>query len=53
MAKTMTWMQGRCQDYWDDDEIFPKSQLATQVHIMKEMDGMSVYVPDHLVDDMQ
>ena len=38
--------------YWDDDEIFPESRLATQVIITKEMDGMTVYVPDRLVDDI-
>jgi len=53
-AKPITWMEERClQDYWDDDEIFPESRLATQVTITKEMDGMTVYVPDRLVDDMQ
>jgi ferredoxin len=39
-------------DYWDDDEIFPESRLATQVIIKKEMDGMVVYVPDRLCDDI-
>jgi len=39
-------------DYWDDDEIFPESRLATQVLITKEMDGMTVYVPDRIVDDI-
>lgn len=39
-------------DYWDDDEIFPESRLATQIIVTKEMDGMTVYVPDRLVDDI-
>jgi len=53
-AKPITWMEERClQDYWDDDEIFPESRLATQVFLTKDMDGMTVYVPDRLVDDMQ
>ena len=39
-------------DYWDDDEIFPESRLATQVIITKQMDGMTVYVPDRIVDDI-
>lgn len=39
-------------DYWDEDEIFPESRLATQVFVTKEMDGMTVYVPDRLVDDI-
>jgi len=38
--------------YWDDDEIFPESRLASQVVLTKEMDGMTVYVPDRLVDDI-
>mmetsp|Transcript_20228 Transcript_20228/g.29614 ORF Transcript_20228/g.29614 Transcript_20228/m.29614 type:complete len:169 (+) Transcript_20228:95-601(+) len=40
------------QDYWDSDEIFPESRLATQVVLTKEMNGMTVYVPDRLVDDI-
>lgn len=39
------------EDYWDSDEIFPESRLATQVTVTKAMDGMTVYVPDRLVDD--
>ena len=38
-------------DYWDWDEIFESSRLASAVTLTKEMDGMSVYVPDRLVDD--
>jgi hypothetical protein len=38
-------------DYWDEDEIFPESRLATQVTVTKAMEGMTVYVPDRLVDD--
>ena len=37
--------------YWDDDEIFPESRLATQVLLTPQMDGMIVYVPDRIVDD--
>eukprot|EP00555_Chaetoceros_dichaeta_P002020 CAMPEP_0198249752 /NCGR_PEP_ID=MMETSP1447-20131203/1164_1 /TAXON_ID=420782 /ORGANISM="Chaetoceros dichaeta, Strain CCMP1751" /LENGTH=186 /DNA_ID=CAMNT_0043934447 /DNA_START=93 /DNA_END=653 /DNA_ORIENTATION=+ len=52
-AKPITWMEERSLgDYWDDDEIFPESRLATQVFLTEEMDGMTVYVPDRLVDDM-
>jgi len=40
------------QDYWDEDELFPESRLASQVEINGEMDGMVVYVPDRLVDDI-
>jgi len=39
-------------DYWDEDEIFPESRLATQVIVTREMEGMTVYVPDRLVDDI-
>mmetsp|Transcript_29278 Transcript_29278/g.70546 ORF Transcript_29278/g.70546 Transcript_29278/m.70546 type:complete len:200 (+) Transcript_29278:81-680(+) len=38
------------EDYWDFDELFPESRLASQIHLTKEMDGMIVYVPDR-VDD--
>mmetsp|Transcript_1216 Transcript_1216/g.1667 ORF Transcript_1216/g.1667 Transcript_1216/m.1667 type:complete len:184 (-) Transcript_1216:187-738(-) len=38
--------------YWDDDEIFPESRLASQVEINDKMDGMVVYVPDRIVDDI-
>mmetsp|Transcript_8194 Transcript_8194/g.11704 ORF Transcript_8194/g.11704 Transcript_8194/m.11704 type:complete len:174 (-) Transcript_8194:260-781(-) len=40
------------KQYWDDDEIFPESRLATQIVVNKDMDGMTVYVPDRLVDDI-
>eukprot|EP00568_Trieres_chinensis_P004469 CAMPEP_0183307366 /NCGR_PEP_ID=MMETSP0160_2-20130417/17289_1 /TAXON_ID=2839 ORGANISM="Odontella Sinensis, Strain Grunow 1884" /NCGR_SAMPLE_ID=MMETSP0160_2 /ASSEMBLY_ACC=CAM_ASM_000250 /LENGTH=178 /DNA_ID=CAMNT_0025470939 /DNA_START=58 /DNA_END=594 /DNA_ORIENTATION=+ len=40
------------EHYWDEDEIFPESRLATQVTLTKEMDGMTVYVPDRIVDDI-
>ena len=39
-------------DYWDWDEIFEGSRLASQVTLTKDMDGMSVYVPDRIVDDI-
>ena len=39
-------------DYWDDDELFPESRLASMVLLTKEMDGMTVYVPDRIVDDI-
>ena len=38
------------EDYWDFDEIFPESRLATQIMLTKAMDGMIVYVPPR-VDD--
>lgn len=38
------------EDYWDFDELFPESRLASQIKLSKEMDGMIVYVPPR-VDD--
>jgi hypothetical protein len=38
--------------YWDPDEIFPESRLASVIPITKAMDGMIVYVPDRIVDDI-
>lgn len=40
------------EDYWDFDEIFQDSRLARVVTLTKEMDGMIVYVPDRVVDDV-
>lgn len=40
------------EKYWDEDEIFPESRLASMVEINKKMDGMVVYVPDRLCDDI-
>jgi hypothetical protein len=38
------------EDYWDFDEIFSESRLASQIKLTKQMDGMIVYVPPR-VDD--
>ena len=38
------------EDYWDFDEVFPESRLASQIKLTKQMDGMIVYVPPR-VDD--
>jgi len=52
-AKAKTWVEDRLlEEYWDEDEIFPESRLATQVLVTKEMNGMTVYVPDRLCDDI-
>eukprot|EP00560_Eucampia_antarctica_P008202 CAMPEP_0197826118 /NCGR_PEP_ID=MMETSP1437-20131217/3107_1 /TAXON_ID=49252 ORGANISM="Eucampia antarctica, Strain CCMP1452" /NCGR_SAMPLE_ID=MMETSP1437 /ASSEMBLY_ACC=CAM_ASM_001096 /LENGTH=176 /DNA_ID=CAMNT_0043426401 /DNA_START=23 /DNA_END=553 /DNA_ORIENTATION=+ len=52
-AKPMTHVEANMLDhYWDEDEIFPESRLASQVLLTKQMDGMIVYVPDRLVDDI-
>jgi len=40
------------EDNWDFDEIFQGSRLASVVRLTKEMDGMTVYVPDRIVDDI-
>ena len=37
-------------DYWDEDEVFPESRLASMITLTKAMDGMIVYVPPR-VDD--
>jgi hypothetical protein len=39
-------------DYWDWDEIFEGSRLASTITLTKEMDGMTVYVPDRLADEV-
>lgn len=40
------------EDYWEWDELFSGSRLASAVMLTKEMDGMTVYVPDRLADDV-
>jgi len=37
---------------WDFDQIFAGSRLACSVTLTKDMDGMLIYVPDRLVDDV-
>ena len=52
-AKPKTWVEESIlAQYWDEDEIFPESRLASQVLVTKEMEGMTVYVPDRIVDDI-
>mmetsp|Transcript_24862 Transcript_24862/g.36778 ORF Transcript_24862/g.36778 Transcript_24862/m.36778 type:complete len:166 (-) Transcript_24862:1393-1890(-) len=36
--------------YWDT-ELYPESRLASMIPVTKEMDGMTVFVPDRIVDD--
>ena len=38
-------------DHWNFDEIYEGSRLASAVTLTKAMDGMTVYVPDRIVDD--
>jgi hypothetical protein len=38
--------------YWEEDELFPESRLASVITLTKEMNGMTVYVPDRIVDDI-
>lgn len=41
------------QAYWDDDELVEgSSRLASMVMMNQAMDGMVVYVPDRLCDDI-
>ncbi|KAG7356313.1 hypothetical protein IV203_001361 [Nitzschia inconspicua] len=50
-AGPMTRPESRMlEDYWDFDEVFPESRLASQITLTKQMDGMIVYVPPR-VDD--
>lgn len=47
----MTTAEERMLDfYWDFDEIFPESRLASVIRLTKAMDGMIVYVPPRLDD---
>lgn len=36
---------------WDEDEISDNSRLSCMVVLSKDMDGMTVYVPDRVPDD--
>ena len=50
-ATPMTSSEERMlNDFWDFDEIFPESRLASMIKLTKDMDGMIVYVPPR-VDD--
>lgn len=52
-AKPMDWREEEClEEYWDKDELFPESRLASQITLTKAMDGMNVFVPDRLCDDI-
>lgn len=44
--------QEMIEDYWDEDEIYEGSRLASSIVLKKEMDGMAVYVPDRLCEDI-
>ena len=44
--------QQQLEDHWDWDEIYDGSRLASVVQLTKDMDGMTVYVPDRIVDDV-
>mmetsp|Transcript_21018 Transcript_21018/g.32067 ORF Transcript_21018/g.32067 Transcript_21018/m.32067 type:complete len:173 (+) Transcript_21018:106-624(+) len=35
-------------EYWDPEDISPNSRLASMVVVNKDMDGMTVFVPDAL-----
>lgn len=50
-AAPMTHAEERMiEDYWDFDEIYPESRLASMIKLTKGMDGMIVFVPPR-VDD--
>lgn len=44
--------QQMIEDYWDFDDIYEGSRLASAIVLKKEMDGMTVYVPDRLTEDV-
>jgi hypothetical protein len=39
------------EDHWDWDEIFDGSRLASVITVTKAMDGMTIFVPDRIVDN--
>lgn len=43
--------QQMLEEYWEFDEIYDGSRLASAVTLTKEMNGMTVYVPDRITDD--
>eukprot|EP00538_Stauroneis_constricta_P011937 CAMPEP_0119561340 /NCGR_PEP_ID=MMETSP1352-20130426/17281_1 /TAXON_ID=265584 /ORGANISM="Stauroneis constricta, Strain CCMP1120" /LENGTH=170 /DNA_ID=CAMNT_0007609517 /DNA_START=45 /DNA_END=557 /DNA_ORIENTATION=+ len=50
-AAPMTRSEERMiEHYWDFDEIFPESRLASMIKLTKAMNGMIVYVPPRLDD---
>ena len=36
---------------WDDEEITAASRLACMITLTKELDGITVYLPDRVPDD--
>jgi hypothetical protein len=46
------WEEHMISDYWEPDEIFENSRLATNVTITPEMDGMVIYVPERKDDEI-
>jgi hypothetical protein len=44
--------QEQLEEYWEWDELFEGSRLASTIELTKEMDGMTVYVPDRIADDV-
>ena len=52
-AKPMDYSEKRClEQWWDDDELFPESRLSSQIVLTKQMDGMTVFLPDRLAEDV-
>ena len=50
VAKKTPIEEQMLDDYWEYDEIYDTSRLASCVKLTKGMDGMVVYVPDRLED---
>ena len=51
-AKPMDKSERRqLSEYWDEDELYPESRLASQIVLVKEMDGMNVFLPPRICDD--
>jgi hypothetical protein len=52
-AKPMDRMEKKQLDeYWDADELYPESRLSSQIVLTKAMDGMNIYLPPRICDEM-
>ncbi len=38
--------------YWNIDDLYPESRLASLITLTKEMDGLIVFIPDRLEDEI-
>jgi len=40
------------EQYWEEEDLTEgASRLASQIRVVREMEGMTVYIPDGLADD--